>query len=318
MDLLRLHASGGVIFACWAVCMIDRASGWFEACSASAAALSNSAPFTPSAGARRETANLPVVIVPVLSNTKVSQFDAASRYWLCLIMMPRRAAAVNAGHGDRAGDEQGRRADRDEHGDRASTASSLLVEDAMYQTRPDVTSATGTKYRATCSMTSRGVRVDSASEMSSATLPIVVSPPTSVVRSSMVPLMFVVPANTSAGRLRRAALTGQRRLIDGRLARDDHAVDRQVLAGSDADDHADLHISERDLALLPSSTIRGVGVRPTRSSMARAPSGTTEGLVKDQQDERDIAGGGVVADREHRQDRERRERQVDGRPRQSS
>jgi hypothetical protein len=62
-----------------AVSMIDRASGWFECCSAAAAASSSAAPSTPSAGASRDTANRPVVSVPVLSMTTESTSAAASR-----------------------------------------------------------------------------------------------------------------------------------------------------------------------------------------------------------------------------------------------
>ncbi len=62
-----------------AVCTMDLASGWFECCSASAAAWSRAAPSTPSAGASRATEKRPVVRVPVLSRTTVSMSAAASR-----------------------------------------------------------------------------------------------------------------------------------------------------------------------------------------------------------------------------------------------
>ena len=79
-----------------AVSRMDRAKGWFEDCSASAAARSKSAPSTPSAGASLETANRPVVMVPVLSRTTVSTEAAASKVLVRLIMMPRRAAEAKA------------------------------------------------------------------------------------------------------------------------------------------------------------------------------------------------------------------------------
>ena len=67
-----------------------------ECCSASAAACKSIAPSTPSAGASLPTAKLPVVSVPVLSMMTVSIPAAASSVFVCLIMMPSRAAAANA------------------------------------------------------------------------------------------------------------------------------------------------------------------------------------------------------------------------------
>jgi len=86
----------GSIFACRAVVRIDLASGWLECCSPSAAACSRAAPSTPSAGLSRETANTPVVSVPVLSMMTVSISAAASSVRVCLIMMPTLAAAAKA------------------------------------------------------------------------------------------------------------------------------------------------------------------------------------------------------------------------------
>ena len=196
--------AAGSIRAERAVAMIDRASGWFECTSPSAAACSSAAPSTPSAGVSRLTANTPVVIVPVLSNTTVSMSADRSRYPVCLIMMPSRAAAANAatiavGLDSRSAD--GHSTTRiviavSVASPRTAGSALLLMK---YHTSPATDSATGTKYAATCSIRScRGVRSCSASRISWLTFPIVVSSPTLVARRSICPVRFVVPAKTCA------------------------------------------------------------------------------------------------------------------------
>ena len=72
------------------------AVGWLLYRSADAARRNSSAGLVPFSGARRLTASLPVVSVPVLSNTKALIRAASSMSPTFLIRMPRRAAADSA------------------------------------------------------------------------------------------------------------------------------------------------------------------------------------------------------------------------------
>ena len=94
-----------------------------------------------------------------------------------------------------------------------------------------------------------GALLSCASSTSLTTRAIVLSDAAAVTRMRSAASPLMVPANTSSSMPLRSgrAFACHRRFVDGALARDDHAVRRNAVAGPHQDDRADLHNSRPEL-----------------------------------------------------------------------
>ena len=105
--------------------------------------------------------------------------------------------------------------------------------------------------------------------------------------------------------------TSQRRLVDRASALDDHAVNRQVLAGAHTNDLADRDLAQRDLAVLAVfDEPCDIGCQPDElfDGALGAARGARHKLIRDKQNKRERTRDGVHLAHQSRQNRKRRQR----------
>ena len=275
------------------------AVGWLLYFSAEAASRSSSAGLTSPSGARRLTASSPVVSVPVLSKMNALIFAASSMSATFLIRMPRRAAAESAAtiavgvarmnaQGQETtntamtrlkivGERPDQRAD-DQHQRRVEAH--VLIHD-LHDRQLGLLGGENQFAHAA----QRGVRAGAADfDLQHAG---------QVLRAgkNFVARLLV----------HRQRFAGDGGLVERALAVHDDAVRRDVVAGADADDVADGELAGGDFFLgfvgLDAAGLGGCEFDERFDGSARAFGGAGFDDFADQHEERDDAGGLVIAGR---------------------